>query len=332
MLSSAKRPPANIIKGGSTDPLARISIGCYTIRITDKNTKENLPLGAFKRKGDLKRVLRRFLKERRAEYSVDGERQKLLRVQEFRTKGRRISGIVVTGEYGYEADLYNVDTAEVSYQRNNSDAEMMPFYFLMELPVQHDEGVILLQRRSNLGIRTAFLRDFGDFFKERYPNLKISFNTLVPPELVNEYLKNGRLTKMRFIRYTIPSDRADAYDGLGHVEEEGTAEMVFTPRRGDSLSWLGRRVRDVLDGKREITELVEFPEFEYENVKVELAVGGSRKTLDLSNTMKMNPYVDVTPDVKLGEDGHPEFNSIEDAALELLDSLGDKLGRGERNV
>ena len=311
--------------------MARISIGCYTVRITDKKGKENLPIGAFKGGRDLKDVLLRFLKERRADYSIDDERQKLLRVQEFYTKGRRVSGVVVTGEYGYEADLYNVDTAAVSYQRTRTDAEMMPFYFLAELPVQLDEGVILLQRRSNLGIRTAFLQDFRDFFEETYPNLRVSFNSLVPPELLNEYLKDGRLTKVRFIRYAIPPDLTDAYDNLGHVEEEGTAELAFTPKRGEGIPLLGR-VQDVIGGKRKVTEMVELPDFEYENVKVELYVGESRKTLDLSNVMKMSAYVDVTPDIQLGRDGHPTFDSIETVARELMSSLVAKLGSGWSDV
>ena len=310
--------------------MARISIGCYTIRITDKS-KKNLPIGKFWPGHDLMNVLKEFLEERQAEYSIDEDRQKLLRVQQFHPRGRRISGLVVTGEYGYEADLYNVETDAVSYQRNRTDAEMMPFYFLAELPVELDEGVILLQRRSNLGIRTAFLQDFSMFFEKKYLGLKVEFNHLIPPNLINEYLQGGRLTKVRLIRYALPPDLEDIYDNVGHVEVAGTAEMVFAPRRGNSLPLIGR-VQDILTGKKKVTELVEIPGYEYDNAKVELEIGDKRKTLDLSDTMKMRAYIDITDDVLIGEDGFPVFYSIEIVAEGLLGSFIDKLGTGKNNA
>ncbi len=308
--------------------MAQISIGCYTVRITDKATKENLPLGNFASGQDLMRVFTQYLYARRADYSIDDERRKLLRVQKFhRWRNRRISGVVETGEYGYRADLYNVYRERVSYQRNQTDAELLPFYFLVAIPAQLDEGVILLQRRSNVGIRTVFLRDFTSFFEERYPSMRVSFNPLVPPQLINEYLQGGRLTKVRFIRYALPPDLADTYDNLGHIETEGTAELVWSSKRGMDLPLLSR-VYDVFAGKRAVTEMVELPGYDYENVKVELQVKGRRKTLDLSNVMKMRAYVDVTDEVQLGVDGHPEFDSIDHAARDLMADLLAQLGTG----
>ena len=311
--------------------MARFSLGCYTMRMIDRRTRENLPLGDLGDGSDLMFNFTEFLEARKIGRSIDDARQKLLHVLYFHVPSTTsVSGIVETGEYGYTADLYNVDTNITSYQRIPSDAEMMPFYFLAHLPAIRDEGVILLQRRSNIGIRTAFLRDFADFFQVRYPRFRIASNPLVPPQLINEYLNNGRLTKVRLIRYGLPSDLADTLPG-GHVEREGSAEMVFLPPRGGSLRFWDR-IRDVFDGKTDVREMIEFPGYEYDNVKVEIDVGGSRKTLDLSNVMKMRAYVDVTPDVQVGDDGHPEFRSMEKVAQELMDSLLADLGIGRRNV
>ena len=93
---------------------------------------------------------------------------------------------------------------------------------------------------------------------------------------MSEYLLNGRLTKIRFIRYSLPSDLADAYDTGGHSEIEGTAEIVIRPSRGQSLP-LKNRIRDALEGRREIREMVELTGYEYDNVKVEIDVRGSKK-------------------------------------------------------
>ena len=311
--------------------MASFSLGCYTVRVTDKGTGENLPLGGFARGSDLMTIFHQYLQARVADYSIDQERQKLWRVLRPYATDSTVNGIVETGEYGYTADLYNVDTETVSYQRIGTDAEMMPFYFLTHLPAHRDEGIILLQRRSNLGIRTIFLRDFADYFASSHPGFKVAFNPLVPKQLLDEYLQNGRLTKIRFIRFGLPSDLSDAYDTGGHVETEGIAEMVFSPRRGQSIPLLNR-LREVLNGRREISEMVELRAHEYDNVKVELDVRGSKKTLDLSDLLKIRAYVDITSDIRIDDDGHPEFNSIDAVARDLMGSLLAELGTGRRDA
>ena len=307
--------------------MARFSLGCYTVRVIDKSTGHKLSLGDFSSECDLITIFNQYLQERTVGHSKDDESQKLLRVLRFTSEPFSVNGIVETGEYGYTADLFNVDTETVSYQRVGSDAEMMPFYFLAHLPSHLDEGVILLQRRSNHGIRTVLLKDFAKYVEKSNQRVRVVANPLLPPQFVNEYLQNGRLTKIRFIQYSLPSDLADAYDAGGHVETEGTAEMVFLSKRGQGLP-LMNRIRAVLDGKRQIKEMVELPDYDYDNVKVEIDVRGSKKTLDLSDVMKMRAYVDITSDVRIGDDGHPEFASIDTIAQGLMNSLLAQIGTG----
>ena len=60
--------------------MASFSLGCYTVRVTDKGTGENLPLGGFVRGRDLMSIFHQYLQARVADYSIDDERQKLWRV------------------------------------------------------------------------------------------------------------------------------------------------------------------------------------------------------------------------------------------------------------
>ena len=307
--------------------MPRISLGCYTIRLLNKRTRESLVLGDLGIGLDLMAVFTQFLQARKSTYSKDDESQKLLRVLRIDKQTEYVGGIVETGEYGYEADLLDVGSSTISYRRSLTDSEMVPYYFLAHLPAHRDEGVILLQRRSNLGIRTALLKDFLDFFGMYCSGINIEIKSLIPPELLNEYLHDGRLTKVRLIKYELPQDLADAYDTGGHREIEGTAEMSFKPGRGLGIPLLNR-ISEVLDGKRHVTEMIEVSDFDYNNVKVELEVRGSRKTLDLSDVMKMSAYVDVTQDVEMGNDGHPIYSSMDGVARELMNTLLDRIGTG----
>ena len=86
------------------------------------------------------------------------------------------------------------------------------------------------------------------------------------------------------------------------------------------------RLKEVFQGGRNVDELIELQDFDYENVKVELDVAGSRRTLDLSDVMKLRAHYDITGDLDIGPDGHPVFASIDEIAKEMMDGLLDNLG------
>ena len=306
--------------------MARFSLATYTIRLREKYTGNYKDLDFLGRGEDLQVAFGQYLRTRQADYSIDSSSQSMLRVQQVTERGRSFSGRIATGEYGYEATLYDVRAAIVSYRRTADDAEMMPFYFLAYLPAGRDEGVLILQRRSQYGIRTVFLRDFVKYFEGSFPDLKVEINPLIPSQLIDQYLQNGRLTKVRFIRFHIPSDVTDAYDTGGHVEELGRVELSVWAGRNRGLPVVDR-VREVLNGRRNINEMIELSSFDYDNVKVEIDLGGSRRTLDLSNVMKLRAHYDISSEVKVGADGHPEFGSVDGIARKLLSSLEASLVR-----
>jgi hypothetical protein len=54
-------------------------------------------------------------------------------------------------------------------------------------------------------------------------------------------------------------------------------------------------------------------------LKVKSTYNNSTRKIDLSDTMKFKPYYEI--DVKINGDGHSEYDSIEEKALELLDGF-----------
>ena len=311
--------------------MARFSLSSYTVRLRDKQSDTYLPLGNFGYSSDLLELLNDYLETRKSNYALNDSNQKLLRVATSSLRQRTIRGIIETGEYGYEAELYNVQTDATSYRRVSDDAEMMPFYFLANLPSSKDEGLLILQRRAQYGIRTVLLEDFRKYLKETGFKFKVEVNPLVPQVLVDQYLQNGRLRKVRFIRFEIPPDVADAFEGGGHLEETGYMELVVRAGRNRRLPVVDH-IRNALNSGKNVNEMIELQHYDYDTIKVELDVGGSRKTIDLSDTMKLRAYYDISSEVEIGSDGHPVFASIDSIALDLMDRLLDALGTNGTNV
>ena len=311
--------------------MARFTLSSYTVRLRDKYSHKYLRLDQFGSNHDLLSIFDQYLQDRKAQYSVNATNQKLLGVLQSDLQSRMISGLVETGEYGYEADLYDIQAASVSYQRTANDAEMVPFYFLVNLPAQRDEGVLILQRMAQYGIRMAFLQDFSQYLKGFDPTIQVEINPLVPQNLIDNYLQNGRLTKVRFIRFGIPPDVADAFEGGGHAEESGHTELVVSAGRSQRLPLIGR-IRDALNNNKGVNKMLELHEFDYDTVKIELELAGRRRIVDLSNIMKLRAYYDLPSELEVGANGHPVFTSIDSIAQDLIGGLLDTLGTGNAYV
>ena len=304
--------------------MARYSLATYAIRVWSKDPDNRgwLQLGDFG-DGDLLKVLRRGIKSLDA-YSSDADK-KVLRMPKLSIRGRHLEGIIETGEYGYESDLLDIDTGDVSYHRQVTEAEMLPFYYLFELPEDTNEGIVVLQRFQQFGIRGLFGKALINWFNGEYPAYRLSINPLVPREAWAPFFEDGHVRAVRFIRYDIPADITDAYDEGGHREEEGYMELVLRARRGQSLPLLDR-LREAVSGRRDIHQVIEIPDFDYDDVKVEVSLGGSNRTVDLGKLHKTRSFFDITAQIEVGADGHPDFASVSSVARQLVADLRSSMG------
>ena len=226
--------------------MARYSLAGYIIRA--KINGQYAQLGSVNIGSsiiDIFIIFQNYFNSRISSPSHDPTGRKLLRATHFEQRDRQLFGIIETGEYGYESELYNVGTGNISYKRRIEDAEMLPFYFMIYLPQHANEGILLLQRFKQFGIRTIFEKDVNRYIKDLSYPLKLEINPLVPRQLVEKYLK-GRIVKLRFIRFGWPSDITDAYDRQGHYEEEGYTELVISAKKRGNIPVL-EKIRDFLN-------------------------------------------------------------------------------------
>ncbi|MBZ5515838.1 MAG: hypothetical protein LAN62_13535 [Acidobacteriia bacterium] len=305
--------------------MAKFSLSTYALRLRNIEKRENVQLDKVLGESDFMEMFSEYLRQAAQTLSNDVENQRLLGVMQYEAKNRTSRGIIETGDYGFESDIYDIKRKSVSYRRKIHEAEMLPFYFAVVVPIGADEGLVILQRFKQFGIRRVLLADLERYFLPRLPGLKILMNPLIPEELVTEYLKNGRITKIRFIRFGISSDIANVFDTRKHTEEEGHMELVVAARRNSALP-LGKRVSQVLTGKRDLNKLIELHEFPYDRVKLEVRYGQVHRTIDLAHLHRVRAYYDITEEVVLGTGGHPTLESLNQLAEGLTTQLSEALG------
>ncbi len=301
-----------------------ISLAAYSVKLWDTQEKEADPLSNFADSDDFFTFSKDLLNGLKEKTQNHEESQRVLTVKKLGQEDRTLFGVIETGEYGVESDLLNVATGSVVHRRKKDEADMRPFYFLLDIPDGPDEGILILQRSGVLGIRKIVYQTMKTKFELDYPEYRLRISPLVEAEEFEKYLK-GKIESIRFVRFGIPSDIIDAYDS-GHKETEGYVELVVHARKGKSLP-LNNRLKQVIAGKRTVSELIELTEthFEYENVKVQTKLGGSSRTLDFTNRSRLRSYHDITAQVHLDKNGHPKFDSIHELSLVLLENTRSRI-------
>lgn len=307
-------------------PVAKITLTSYAIRIRDVDLHENLPIGDVNG-ADFFQLASDYLGEREQSMSHDEANQRLLSVRRWGAQGRTISGVIETGEYGHESDLFDVERGAVSYRRRRYEAEMLPFYFYMSLPEQADEGLLILQRFQTFGIRTVLWADLSIWLQERQDQLRLAFNPLAVGEAWKEQLRPEAVRAIRFVSFDLPHEVARALELEGQEEEVATVEYVVRARRRHTLPIVGR-IREFMDGRRDWHNIIELENFDYDEVKLEVDFGGSRRTLEMSHPEELRVRFDITEAVQLGNDGHPQFGSIDGIAREYARDLSGRLRGG----
>lgn len=305
--------------------MKNISIACYCFQVKQKFSRNNyILLDDFHNRTDIFEEFRNYLNYRHNEPSLNESEQQLLRVErvEENTSRRLFVGILKKGDHGYETDIVSIDDGKKVYERKVSDAELLPFYYLIFIPKKSDKGIIFLQTFGRLGIKTLLKSDFEDFFHNDHPDFLIEMNRLVPSDFFRRYITDGEIKKIKFTQYRLPSDIADKVTGENIDEESGYVELIIGTRRGQKID-IWNQIQTFLNGGSDlggIIKLDDFGEFSPETVKIQVNLNNTKRTIDVNKLREdeLGMNINITDEVQKGNDGHPTFDSINRVSQKYL--------------
>jgi hypothetical protein len=312
------------------EAMSTISLAPYTIRVRRRGEKTAfLPLGRLDAADDAFDRFLGFFKNLKTRH--DRASKTFLRHIRFEpdSPNRVLEGILETGEYGYEAELIDVDAnpPKPTHRRRASEAELLPFYFRLDVPQQADQGFLILQRFGNLGIKAAMEDALVQFFAGT-PYL-VELHPLVPEKVIEKWTHAMKVRRLRLVSFKVPQTITRAFQ-LGDSEEV-YSELVIRARKGHTFP-LPARLRnkngegfvEVQEMQEEIKELRRRLKgiFAPDTLKVEVSVAGRTRTLDMTDPGNLVAYHDVTEAVSpLGRNGHPDWEKIREEARKLAMDL-----------
>lgn len=130
---------------------------------------------------------------------------------------------------------------------------------------------------------------------------------IVPRVMLNRFLKEGVLQKIRMIRYGIPDDIAERY-GLNAGVKDIVEERVIRKPRG-FINNRKKEIEDWRNGNITYDKLIQVDDFEYDDLKMEFKLGRTLKTISLKNIDNLQVCEDITNEVQI-KGGHPTFISL----------------------
>jgi len=250
-------------------------------------------------------------------------------VDAWNAENNSICGTFRSGDYGYSAPLLDIETGDIAHTKSRLEAELSPYYFLIEITPNSEVGIVLLQAFNNLGIKDIFFNNLYDFFRSKYTDYIIEMSPFIPKGLVKEYLSN-RIIEIRLVKFGYPSELMDIpLDGMPESEMvEGTSEVIIKPpvRKEFPASFLSRvrgRIDDFLgdlgDSDSSIGDLLEVKNFKYDTAKIKVKHGSGDRTVDLIKTGRLKYSVELDGKVQIDSStGFPEFESINKLAKDFL--------------
>ena len=246
----------------------------------------------------------------------------------FRIKSsiRSISGIIETGRYGKEESIIDIlkkDDAPV-FKIHKNHSVQKPFFFLICIPEIKKDGIIILEREGQFGIKSIFTHVFKKYIDQNFEEYTISYTNFVDDQVINNYINNGVYNTITLTRNSLPEDVAVRY-GLEKFEtEDFSIELRIKAKGKRTITGDARkRIQEMFESNsRGFFSSEEFEKIGFDEnakIKVNSTYKNSPRTIDLSDTMKFRPYYEIM--VNINDAGHSDFNSIESEAIKLLDEF-----------
>jgi hypothetical protein len=239
-----------------------------------------------------------------------------------------MAAMVKSGEMGVTSEFVATADEQLGetpvFQRTREHAELVPVLVLAKLPGTRSKGFLITHSLSGRGIKTKFWNAFTDWFGARFPDYRVSLDPTIPSSFYREVMEQEGLKQVTLIRYLKAGDIVDENDRRWFDESNpGTLRTVITPR--NRLHRLRKNdILAVLNRQKDLDSLLVFRGQRYDEIRTTFVDRQGRKhSIYLGEGSRRAPRAgyDVSEQLKFGENGHPTYESLRQAALEYVDIL-----------
>lgn len=187
-------------------------------------------------------------------------------IEEYHRDGNIIEGIVSTGYHGYEAEIRDVESGDMTHLKGEDEAEQMPLYFLIHLPQTrggkpYDNGqtaLIILHQVNRIGVKGKLKKHIEQTCLSGVRDYTLNMEPVSTTEVLEKVIEADRIPKLDINVRKIPGDdesRMGLVKGLT-TEEVGTRSLVLRPEHGGSFQWVKDKAASLKDSDKHFGTIV----------------------------------------------------------------------------
>lgn len=212
-------------------------------------------------------------------------------IEEYHREGNVIEGIVSTGYHGYEAEIRDVESGNMTHLKGENEAEQMPLYFLIYLPQTregkpYDNGqtaLIILHQVNRIGVKGKLKKHIEQTCLSGVTDYTMKMDPVTTEDVLEKVIEADRIAKLDINVRKIPGDdesRMELVKGLS-TEEVGTRSIVLRPEHGGSFEWVKSKAASLKNTEKHFGTIVSD---DVENFTVTIQKDGGRsETFSLLN-------------------------------------------------
>ena len=309
--------------------MVKINLSTYNIILLNTQINENVILDKItysslqpdSQPKSIMELLFKFFNDNQGESNFIKD-NKVLYIEEFNVENNIFFGEFLYGTSGSEHPVRNINenTDDLIISKNQSI--LTPYYFYIEIPQNSKQGLLILESKGTDGIKTLFEEWFRNFITtQSNTNLKLELKSFLPEKIINTYLNNGVLKRIRFLSNTLPVDELDILDG--YAPEEGYVELkiqINKDNRKPIIEKIKKLIKNKSEESKEYNKIIG-NNLETEDIKLEIELNGSERTFTINKLENALPARDITDELEDGEDGHRTFESIHKKGKEYADDI-----------
>ena len=263
-------------------------------------------------------------------YTASRESKSALKIEKFVDNHEtEMWGQISSGDFGYQSALVNLADGSTKYKRKVDDVELVPLYFRVKISATLKEGVLVVQKFGARSVATPLKKELESHAKTLSERLRFLCNPLEPKEYIKSLLGQQQVSAVTLIRRELPRDLCDTLaltNTGGYRTREGVFQLTLRAPRNHFFA-INRQVAEWVDAlaSDRISPFVELSNGDdYDDAKIEIGSGVTKRTLTISNISKFRTYRDLLVDTD-EKTGFPTLESVDAEGQKYMKELADSL-------
>lgn len=300
-----------------------ISVRVYQINIHRRGDRTQLPFKADAGGAPVPAYVTNFISEH-SESTEDLERERSWYFEHKVGLGAGSSkGYIHYGTFGFESHLVDSKTKKANYKRKTTDSEIVPLYYEFWHPPESNYMFAVFQSFQGRSCVHLVMEKMQELFEATYPGFLLQFKKLIPTGSDGSVYGDYPVQKLTFIKRNVSSDIADQYTGA-RPSEPAHLEVSLVARRRGNLGIF----RSITTGLKQNDDgMIIHDGLKFDEATANIRVGKRTRPVGLFGGNSDAGVIDLSNSVKRGENGHPDFDSIEGECNEILKDFYETLGK-----